>query len=317
MKILNLLLPCSFLLPLTAMPLELSAQTNSNTTFSQRLQQLRSPKAKSYVWVAAHRGDWKYAPENSMEGLRNSLFFGADIIETDVRQTRDGHFIVMHNATVDRTTNGSGTISEMTLGDIRKLRLKTNWGQSTQMLVPTLEEYIDSAHGRAIIYLDKAGIDLPQAAQGSTVQALLKVLRAKKTLGEAMFVLDWPYEKARRIFGTALDSVIYCPVVDDRIANLREYVDEYIEKLRPVAFQFRMQSLNSQSYALLPHILKAGSRAFVAATWPQHTAGHDDHASIFEGHERGWGWLIDQGFSIIETNFPKDLIHYLRTEHRH
>lgn len=296
---------------LSTFSLFLSAQNTSP------IDLLRSGAKSNHVFVAAHRGDWKYAPENSLEGLHNALFFGADIIETDVRQTADGHFIVMHDATVDRTTNGSGIISQMTLAEIRNLRLKTNWGQSTQCRVPTLEEYLAVARDKAIVYLDKAGIDLPGTEEGSTVKALLEVLRREGALQQAMFVLDWQYEKARRIFGSALDSVIYCPVVEDKIPDLAGYVDKYISQLHPVAFQFRMASLESETYRQLPRVLQAGSRAFVAATWQHHTAGHDDNTSIFKGTDSGWGWLIKEGFSIIETNFPKDLIQYLREEKKH
>lgn len=278
---------------------------------------LRRDVPKDYVFVAAHRADWKYAPENSLQALRNALFFGADIIETDVRPTRDGHFVMMHDATVDRMTNGSGAIADMTLEEIRGLRLRTNWGQSTQEQVATLDEYIETARGRACLYLDKAGIDLPETEEGSTVRALLQVLRRHGTLQETVFVLDWPYEKARRIFGTALDSVIYCPVIEERIPNLAAYVDEYLNHLHPIAFQFRMASLDSETYRLLPRVLAAGSRAFVAATWPNHTAQHDDLVSIFQRPSAGWGWLISEGFTILETNFPKDLIQYLQSEHRH
>lgn len=278
---------------------------------------LRRDVPEGYVFVAAHRADWKYAPENSLQALQNALFFGADIIETDVRQTRDGHFVMMHDATVDRMTNGTGRIADMTLEEVRRLRLRTNWGQSTQMPVATLEEYIEEARGRAHLYLDKAGIDPPGTEEGTTVRALLDVLRRHGVLQETMFVLDWPYEKARRIFGTALDSVIYCPVVEDRIPNLAIYVDEYVRELHPVAFQFRMASLEGESYRLLPRVLNAGSRAFVASTWPNHTAGHDDLVSIFQRPSQGWGWLIDRGFTILETNFPKDLLQYLQSERRH
>ena len=278
---------------------------------------LRRDVPEGYVFVAAHRADWKYAPENSLQALRNALFFGADIIETDVRRTRDGHFVMMHDATVDRMTNGTGRIADMTLEEVRRLRLRTNWGQSTQMPVATLEEYIEEARGRAHLYLDKAGIDPPGTEEGTTVRALLDVLRRHGVLQETMFVLDWPYEKARRIFGTALDSVIYCPVIEDRIPNLAAYVDEYVRELHPVAFQFRMASLEGESYRLLPRVLNSGSRAFVASTWPNHTAGHDDLVSIFQRPSAGWGWLIDRGFTILETNFPKDLLQYLQTERRH
>lgn len=278
---------------------------------------LRSSVPDGYIFVAAHRADWKYAPENSLQALRNAIFFGADIIETDVRQTRDSHFVMMHDATVDRMTNGTGLISEMSLEEIRRLRLKTNWGQSTQMSVATLDEYVEEAKGRVNLYLDKAGIDLPGAEEGATVRSLLQVLRRYDTLQETVFVLDWPYEKARRIFGAALDSVIYCPVIEDRIPNLAAYVEEYIERLHPVAFQFRMSSLETQAYRMLPRVLESGSRAFVAATWPHHTAGHDDNISIFQHPSEGWGWLIERGFTILETNFPKDFIQYLRSEQRH
>ncbi len=278
---------------------------------------LRHSAPEGYVFVAAHRADWKYAPENSLQALQNALFFGADIIETDVHRTRDGHFVMMHDATVDRMTNGTGRIADMTLEEVRRLRLRTNWGQSTQMPVATLEEYIEETRGRAHLYLDKAGIDPLGTEEGTTVRALLDVLRRHGVLQETMFVLDWPYEKARRIFGTALDSVIYCPVIEDRIPNLAAYVDEYVRELHPVAFQFRMASLEGESYRLLPRVLNSGSRAFVASTWPNHTAGHDDLVSIFQRPSEGWGWLIEQGFTILETNFPKDLIQYLQSEHRH
>jgi glycerophosphoryl diester phosphodiesterase len=277
-----------------------------------QLRNLREPQADEHIFVAAHRADWIYAPENSLQGLRNAIFFGADLIETDVRRTRDGHYIMMHDATVDRTTNGSGTIANMTLDEIRQLRLKTNWGQSTPFTVPTLDDFINEAKGHAYLYLDKAGIDLPGNSEGTTVRELLDILRRHDALQEAVFVLNWPYEKARRIFGTALDSVVYCPVIEDRIPNLTDYVETFLRELHPAAFQFRMESLDTESYRLLPHVLASGSRAFVASTWPRHTAGHDDEASIFRSPAEGWGWLVGQGFTIIETNYPKDLIQFLR-----
>ncbi|MBQ7443847.1 MAG: glycerophosphodiester phosphodiesterase family protein [Bacteroidaceae bacterium] len=277
---------------------------------------LRRNMPDGYIFVAAHRADWKYAPENSLQALRNALFFGADIIETDVRQTRDGHFVMMHDATVDRMTNGTGLIAEMTLEEICRLRLKTNWGQSTDMTVATLDEYIEEARGRACLYLDKAGIDRPGTEEGSTVRDLLKVLRRHGTLQETMFVLDWPYTKARRVFGTALDSVLYVPVIDDRIPGLEQYVEEYVRRLHPVAFQFRMASLDTRTYHLLPRVLDSGCRAFVASTWPNHTAQHDDLVSVFQHPSAGWGWLLSEGFTILETNYPKDLIQYLQAELR-
>ena len=286
------------------------AQTNNRITL------LRSRTTTDYIWVAAHRADCLYAPENSIEALKHAIFFGADIIETDVRLTKDGHLVIMHDYTVDRMTDGSGTISEMTLEEIKKLHLKTNWGGRTSMEVPTLEEFIDLSKGKVCLYLDKASYDIPGNEPGTLVKTMLKVLKKKGVLEETVFVLDWPYEKASRIFGKDLGKVIYCPVIEDKIENLEEYVQEYITKLHPIAFQFRMKSLDSPTYRLLPFVLDSGSKAFIAATWDDHTAGHSDNASVFGRPSEGWGWLIEQGFSILETNYQNDLIRYLKYENR-
>ena len=83
------------------------------------------------VMVASHRADWQFAPENSLESLKNAIAFGADIIETDVRMTKDGHIVIMHDYAVNRTTNGSGYIGDLTLDEIRALRLRDNLGAMT------------------------------------------------------------------------------------------------------------------------------------------------------------------------------------------
>ena len=282
-----------------------------------KIDLLKSKEKTDYIWVAAHRADYVFAPENSIQALENAIYFGADLIETDVRLTKDGHVVMMHDYTVDRMTNGTGRVSELTLAEIKKLKLKTNWGGSTNFQVPTLEEFIQVAKGKVCLYLDKAGYDLPEHEEGHLVKELLKILQKHDVLEEAVFVLNWPYEKAKRIFGDALEKVIYCPVIEDKIPNLEEYVDEYIKKLSPVAFQFRFNSLETKTYQLLPLVLESSSKAFVAATWDEHTAYHSDQVSIFTRPSEGWGWLIQQGFSILETNYARDLIRYLESENRH
>lgn len=281
------------------------------------LNAIRDTTRSDYVWVAAHRGDWIYAPENSLESLRHDIYWGVNLMETDVRLTKDGKIIMMHDWTVDRTTNGHGAIADMTLAEIKKLRLKSNFGTKTNMQVPTLEEFIKAAGKKVFLYLDKAGQDLPGNPQGYMVKQLLKVLKDNNALEESVFVLDWPYQKAKEIFGDNLERVVYVPVIQDDIPNLKEYVNEYIYKLHPVAFQFRMASLDSDTYRLLPVVLKSGAKPFIAATWAEHTANHDDQTSLFKRPSAGWGWLIDKGFRIIETNYPLDVITYLKSENRH
>ncbi len=77
--------------------------------------------------VIAHRGGRGLGPENTLPALRLSLAAGADVLEMDVRTTADGHLIVLHDDSVDRTTNGHGAVSEMTLAQVKKLDAGYHW----------------------------------------------------------------------------------------------------------------------------------------------------------------------------------------------
>ena len=99
--------------------------------------------------VIAHRGGAGLYPENTLFAFEQSLKLGADVIELDVRGTADGALVVMHDASVDRTTDGSGRISEMTLEAVKKLdagyRFSPDGGQTfpfraKEIRVPTLQE---------------------------------------------------------------------------------------------------------------------------------------------------------------------------------
>ena len=89
----------------------------------------------------AHRGDVKHAPENTLPAFTEAVARGAAMIELDVHRTSDGHLVLMHDNTVDRTTNGTGTVSEMTFEALRGLDAGSWYGPEFEGLrVPTLEE---------------------------------------------------------------------------------------------------------------------------------------------------------------------------------
>jgi len=103
------------------------------------------------IHVVAHRGAMRWAPENTLPAFHKAIAMGADVIEMDVRQTLDGHFVIMHDESVDRTTDGEGLVRDLTLEQIRKLSAH---GER----VPTLEEALDAIQGRALPDIDlKAG----------------------------------------------------------------------------------------------------------------------------------------------------------------
>lgn len=99
--------------------------------------------------VIAHRGDRAHAPENTMEALVRGVEAGADALEFDVRLTRDGVPVLMHDASVERTTSGRGLVRENTVAELQALdasRASTGW-TGGKVAVPTLEAVLDRFRG--------------------------------------------------------------------------------------------------------------------------------------------------------------------------
>lgn len=100
------------------------------------------------IYVAAHRGWRAKYPENTMEAFKAALELGVDQIETDVRVTKDGELVLIHDATVDRTTNGSGNVSDMTLAQLQAL----DAGNGNQ--IPKLTDLMELVKDHPTITLD-------------------------------------------------------------------------------------------------------------------------------------------------------------------
>src|SRR5262249_48893172 len=81
------------------------------------------------VGVAYHRGANRYAPENTLPAIKTAVALGADYVEIDIRTTKDGKFVLMHDSTVDRTTDGNGKVGDLTLDEVRKLDAGGGFGQ--------------------------------------------------------------------------------------------------------------------------------------------------------------------------------------------
>lgn len=117
--------------------------------------------------VVAHRGDHTAAHENSIESIRHAIHHaGADYIELDVRATRDGELVLMHDATVDRTTDGHGRVDELTSAEIARLRLVDRQRPHLQpSKVPRLAEALAELQGKAGLYLDFKSGDRAKVVQ--------------------------------------------------------------------------------------------------------------------------------------------------------
>lgn len=98
-----------------------------HATPQEKLKEVFDPKNKM-VLVCAHRGDWRNTPENSLQGLKNCIAMGIDMVELDLKKTKDGVLIIMHDKTIDRTTTGTGRPQDYTLDSLKKLFLRKGNG---------------------------------------------------------------------------------------------------------------------------------------------------------------------------------------------
>ena len=106
--------------------------------------------------VIAHRGASGNAPENTLAAFRKAIALGASFIETDLQLSRDARFVAIHDATVNRTTNGQGAVHDMTLADLRKLDAGSWFGSEfSGERIPTLEEILEfSKKNDVVFYLE-------------------------------------------------------------------------------------------------------------------------------------------------------------------
>lgn len=115
-------------------------------------QQVKLPLCKNKTVVIAHRGNHIAAPENTLASCRDAIECGADYVEVDLRTTKDGKLVVLHDNKVDRTTNGSGRISEMNLSEVKKLQV-FNRNKKTHR-IPEFHEMLALCKDKINIYLD-------------------------------------------------------------------------------------------------------------------------------------------------------------------
>ncbi len=107
------------------------------------------------IYVAGHRGDSANYPENTMLSFRKALEEGVDQIETDVRVTKDGALVLIHDALVDRTTDGTGAVIDYTLAELKKLDAGVKKGEQFRgERIPTLIEFMELVKDHPTLTLD-------------------------------------------------------------------------------------------------------------------------------------------------------------------
>lgn len=125
--------------------------------------------------VIAHRGDKAYAPENTLSAFKLAAEKGADAVEFDVKLTADGQVIVLHDQTVDRTTNGTGNVAKLSLAVLRELEAGMQFpGQYPGERIPALDEVFETVGKRIYMNVELTNYSTPNDALVPKVVELVK-----------------------------------------------------------------------------------------------------------------------------------------------
>ena len=282
------------------------------------LEKLHSPD-RTYVFYCMHRGDWRNAPENSMPSILGSIAKGADMIELDVRKTKDGHYILSHDPTLDRMTDGKGPIADHTLAEIKKLHLKENQGGKNAKVTAehpvSLEEALAATKGKILVNLDKSWLDYRGIAQVLVREGVGREVVMK---GPGNMSPD----EVKAAFGADLwalvekNEILFMPIIyADSDQQMAVFYQWETQKVRPFAYEF---VTNRRIGNPLPYFGfgEKSPRLWLNTMWEGLTCDHTDKRS-FEDPDGGWGWCLRQGATMIQTDSPVECGAWLRKIGRH
>lgn len=281
------------------------------------MERIRDPKAG--LIVAAHRGCHEAAPyhglpaapENSVLALEHCVTLGVDIMETDVHRSKDGYLVMMHDDAVDRTTNGHGFIRDLTLAQLKALRLKDNLGGDdaalTDQRILTLDEMLDLARGKIVLNLDVKDMIYPEV-----IEAVLRkqaadrvIVKAYAGIGSAQFASMPPY-----------DSVPFMPLLtsaDETAKDLPGVIDaQFTGERKPLGFELPRMPAES-----LPAIAEKargyGVRLWLNSLWDGFLRGGFGDKDALRKPDAVWGELYRRGVSMIQTDEPEALLRFRST----
>ena len=264
--------------------------------------------ASKYVVVASHRGDWRNWPENSIPAIESVIGMGVDIMELDLKLTKDSVLVLCHDKTIDRTTNGRGRVCDITYDSIRRCVLKTGHGVKTTHRMPTLREALEVCKDRIVVNVDQGYeyYDLVLAVTeelGVTDQILIKGKRSTDAVAAK--------------FAEHPRNMMYMPIIDILKPQGRELFEEYASKgVVPLAYEVCWDDYTPQVEACMRQVVAGGSKLWVNSLWDSLCGGLSDDKAFTESPDEVYGRLLDMGASIIQTDRPELLIRYLEAQGR-
>lgn len=272
--------------------------------------QIHNPNSK-YVVVACHRGDWRNYPENSIPAIESIIRMGADIMELDLKLTKDSVLVLSHDWTIDRCTTGKGRVSDYTLDELKQFRLRRAHGVATDSLhICTIREALECCKDRICVNVDQGYeyYDMVLAITeelGVTDQILIKGKHSVASVAEKMAAHE--------------HNMMYMPIIDIQKEQGQKLFQEYMDtKTVPLAYEVCWKKLTPEVSDCFKKVVESGSKLWVNTIWGSLCGYLDDDKALDCGDPAEvYDQVIALGASMIQTDRPAQLLDYLRKKGLH
>lgn len=272
--------------------------------------ELHDPSSKNVV-VVVHRGDWRNYPENTIPAIESIIRMGADVMELDLKLTKDSVLVLSHDATINRCTNGKGRVSDYTYEELLGFRMKRAHGIVTDSLrICTLREALECCKDRIVVNVDQGYefydmvLDITEEL-GVTDQILIK---GKK-----------PVSDVAAKMAAHSRNMMYMPIIDIQKEQGQELFREYMETgTVPLAYEVCWSKMTPEVKDAMDKITGSGSKLWVNTIWGSLCGYLDDDAALDCGDPAQiYDQVIATGATIIQTDRPEQLLKYLRSKGLH
>jgi glycerophosphoryl diester phosphodiesterase len=243
------------------------------------------PAARHAIIVIAHRGDHVEVPENTLAAYEKAIRHGADYVEIDLRTTKDGKLVIMHDASVDRMTNGKGKVQDLEYAAIRQLKItdKSKPGSATYS-IPAFREVLNLCKGRIGIYLDFKEADPAlawrQIKEAGMEKNIVVYLNKEEQYGQ--------WKKA----APQMPLMGSLPDTARNSVSMEHFLDKF-------SLSVLDGSIEEYDAAMLSAAAKRG-----VAVWLD-TQSPDEGPAV-------WDKLLDSGIKGMQIDHPEKLILYLK-----
>jgi glycerophosphoryl diester phosphodiesterase len=308
------------------------AFANENGRIAEIRERLENANRwRDHVMVVAHRGggmegDRKSHPENSVAAVLSAIDLGVEMVELDVQKSRDGEFVVFHDSWLDRSSTCRGELAKRTLAELKQCRLViAGTGAATDEPIPTLREMLEVTRGRVFVNVDNK-LD---------IEALPAIVAVAREIGMADQIVIkrnlWSAEKIiemRGVLDRAGADAVFMPIIADDAARDPKFLEAATSTFSADAVELIAWHKGGEPMTENGGPLFGAKARAVAARGDWHlwvntyaiinkpagmlSGGRGDQLATAAGLPgEAFGFWVDRGATIIQTDEPKAAIEWL------